>query len=39
LQLSDGDAASLTAAPAEAEIPVEKIHEPILLIAGKDDAL
>ncbi len=37
--LVDLYAASLTAAPAEAEIPVEKIRGPILLIAGKDDAL
>lgn len=30
---------SLAAAPAESEIPVEKINGPILLLAGKDDAL
>lgn len=30
---------TLAAAPAEAEIPVEKIRGPILLLAGKDDAL
>jgi dienelactone hydrolase len=31
--------ASLAAAPPEAEIPVERIRGPILLLAGKDDAL
>lgn len=38
-RLGDLYEASLAAAPSEAEIPVEKIRGPILLLAGKDDAL
>jgi dienelactone hydrolase len=38
-QLGDLYEASLAAAPPAAEIPVEKIRGPILLLAGKDDTL
>jgi len=38
-RLADLYEASLAAAPPAAEIPVEKIRGPILLLSGKDDAL
>jgi dienelactone hydrolase len=38
-RLVDLYAPTLAAAPPEAAIPVEKIHGPVLLLAGKDDAL
>jgi hypothetical protein len=38
-RLVDLYAPTLAAAPPEAAIPIERIHGPILLIAGKDDQL